>query len=210
MAGTSPFKSRPPYGKRSWEPAIRKNDRIRAREVRVIGPEGKQLGILPISRALQLARDCGLDLIEISATANPPVCKIADFGKYQYEEGKKQKHQKDTSPKLKEVKFRLNIEAHDYETKIKHGIAFLQEGDKVKIALSLRTREIERQGFGMDIVRRAINDLAAYGMPDGEPRLVGREISVVFSPKISAAKRKQITASEHKADNLQPDLPPKH
>jgi translation initiation factor IF-3 len=198
MGSMSSTHSRFLYGKRPQGryDVVRKNERIRAEEVRVIDLEGKQLGILPLQAALRLAKDCGLDLIEISHMANPPVCKIADFGKYQYEVGKKQKNQKDTSPKLKEVKFRLNIEAHDYETKVKHGISFLQEGDKVKIVLSLKARERERQEFGMKVVRRVMGDLAAYGMPDGEPRLMGRDISVLFSPKVSAAKRKQVTEHE--------------
>jgi translation initiation factor IF-3 len=196
--------SRFSYGKRPQgrRGIVRKNDRIRAEEVRVIDFEGKQLGVLSLHEALRLAKDCGMDLIEISPMANPPVCKIADFGKYQYETGKKQKNQKDTSPKLKEVKFRLNIEAHDYETKVKHGISFLQEGDKVKIVLSLKARERERHEFGMNVVRRVMEDLAAYGMPDGEPRLVGRDISVLFSPKASVTKRKQMAERESKADGI--------
>ncbi|MDR3143636.1 MAG: translation initiation factor IF-3 [Puniceicoccales bacterium] len=202
MSGTSSFRPRAHYGKRPREPFIRKNERIRAEAVRVINPEGKQLGILSIGEALRLARDCGLDLIEISPNANPPVCKIADFGKHQYEEGKRQKGQKDSSSRLKEVKFRLNIEAHDFETKVKHGIAFLQEGNKLKIALILRFREMERQAFGLDIIRRAMAELSAYGTPDAEPRLSGREIAVMFSPKSSANRLKPSVST-----TLQVDLP---
>jgi translation initiation factor IF-3 len=193
MTGNVPFRPRLPYGRRPQGrfDVVRKNDRIRAAEVRVIDPEGKQLGILPIGEALRLAKDCGLDLIEISATADPPVCRITDFGKYQYKEGKKQKKQKDTSAKLKEVKFRLNIEAHDYETKVRHGMGFLQDGDKLKVVLSLRAREMERRAFGMAIIRRVIENLADYGTPDGEPRMAGRDIIVLFSPKAHASKHKQ-------------------
>ncbi|MDR0445187.1 MAG: translation initiation factor IF-3 [Puniceicoccales bacterium] len=193
MAGNVPFRPRPSYGKRPQgrSDVVRKNDRIRAEKVRVIDPEGKQLGILPIGEALRLAKDCGLDLVEISAAAHPPVCKITDFGKHQYKEGKKQKNQKDTSAKLKEVKFRLNIEAHDYETKVRHGMGFLQDGDKLKVVLSLRAREMERKAFGMDIIRRVIESLADYGTTDGEPRMAGRDIIVLFSPKAHANKHKQ-------------------
>ncbi|MDR2377698.1 MAG: translation initiation factor IF-3 [Puniceicoccales bacterium] len=204
MSGTSPFRPRTPYGKRPREPFIRKNERIRVEAVRVINPEGKQLGVLPIGEALRLARDCGLDLIEISANAHPPVCRIADFGKYQYEEGKRQKNQKDSSSRLKEVKFRLNIEAHDFETKVKHGIAFLQEGNKLKIALILRFREMERQAFGLEIIRRAMAELSAYGTPDAEPRLSGREIAVMFSPKPSANRSKPAAVDPTQVDSPAP------
>jgi translation initiation factor IF-3 len=210
MAGNLPFRPKLSYGKRSYgrHDVIRKNDRIRAGEVRVIDPEGKQLGVLSISEALRLAKDRGLDLIEISAAANPPVCKITDFGKYQYEEGKKQKKQKDVSTKLKEVKFRLNIEAHDYETKVRHGIGFLQDGDKVKVVLSLRAREMEHHSIGMDIIRRVVKSLVDYGVPDGEPRMTGRDIVVLFSPKAHMGKHRQNHKNVSSLDNPESVSPP--
>src|SRR5690606_13516670 len=133
--------------------------RIRAREVRLIGPDGKQIGILPTPDALKLARQHGLDLVEISPTAKPPVCRILDFGKYMYEESKKKKESHSHTTKIKEVKFRVRIEQHDYMTKLRHAEEFLFMGNKVKITLQFRGREMEHTGLGMDVVRRAIADL---------------------------------------------------
>jgi len=168
---------------------LRKNDRIRAREVRLIGPDGKQIGILPTPDALKLARQHGLDLVEISPTAKPPVCRILDFGKYMYEESKKKKDSHSHTTKIKEVKFRVRIEQHDYMTKLRHAEEFLFMGNKVKITLQFRGREMEHTGLGMDVVRRAIGDLIQVGHADSEPRLSGRTINVIMSP-LAAAKRK--------------------
>lgn len=168
---------------------LRKNERIRAREVRLIGPDGKQIGILATPDALKLARQHGLDLVEISPSAKPPVCRILDFGKYMYEESKKKKESHQSTTKVKEVKFRVRIEQHDYMTKLRHAEEFLFKGNKVKITLQFRGREMEHTGLGMDVVKRALSDLGHVGNADSDPRFAGRRIDVIMSP-LPTAKRK--------------------
>ncbi len=168
----------------------RKNERIRAQEVRVIGPDGKQIGVIPTREALELAKRNGLDLVEVSPTARPPVCRIVDFGKFMYEQSKRGKDsQKTASSKLKEIKFRVNIDQHDYETKIRHAEEFLHKGNKVKVTLSMRGREMERKHLGFDVVKRSIEDLSGMGVHDGEPKLNGRNIIVMITP-LPASRRK--------------------
>jgi translation initiation factor IF-3 len=139
---------------------IRTNDRIRAREIRVIGDEGEQIGVMPPFEALKLARSKNLDLVEISPTAQPPVCRIMDYGKYLYQQEKKEreakKHQKTIT--VKEVKFRINVDDHDYETKKNHVLRFLDGGDKVKATIFFRGREMTRTGLGRTILERLIKD----------------------------------------------------
>ncbi len=177
MAG----KSRP---RRKFVPRIRKNDKIRAREIRVIGPDGSQLGVMPPAKALEVAKKIGLDLIEISASARPPVCRILDFGKYQYEQAKKDKESKakKSQSKVKEVKFRVRIEQHDYDFKVKHAEEFLGKGFKVKLSLMFRGRENEFKSLGLDQIRKAIKDLEHIGQRDMEPRLNGRFVNAMVSP----------------------------
>ncbi len=184
--------SNPPRGRRRFDRGPRKNDRIRAREVRLLSPEGKQIGVVSRDEALALAKEVGLDLVEISATARPPVCRILDFGKYQYEQSKRQKENKaklSSASKLKEVKFRVRIEEHDYMTKLRHAEEFLFKGNKVKISLMFRGRENEHKELGVEMVQRASDDLAHIATPDSEPRLAGRFVNLVVSP-LPAAKRK--------------------
>lgn len=169
----------------------RTNERIRAREIRVIGPEKKQIGIMSADEARQLAKNAGLDLVEISPTARPPVCQIMDFGKYKYEQSKKQKDNKSTSSKLKEIKLRVRIEEHDYMTKLRHAEEFLDKGNKVKVTLQFRGREMEHQELGFDVVNRAVKGLAHIGTQDMPPRRAGRSISLTISP-LPANKRKII------------------
>jgi translation initiation factor IF-3 len=161
---------------------LRKNERIRVLEVRVIGHDGKQIGVLPTREALRLAQVQGLDLIEVSAAARPPVCKIADYGKYMYEMGKKQKDHKTHTSKFKEVKFRPRIETHDYFTKLRHVEEFLYHGDKVKLTLFFKGREMEHKELGFETMKRAINDLVHIGTPDQPPRMFGRNITTTLSP----------------------------
>ncbi|MBC9868250.1 MAG: translation initiation factor IF-3 [Opitutae bacterium] len=170
--------------RRKWVPRIRKNERIRAREIRVIGPDSKQIGIMHPKEALSMARRLGLDLVEISASAKPPVCRILDFGKYQYQQAKKGKDAKTqrTRNKVKEVKFRVRIEDHDYFTKIKHAEEFLGRGNKVKLSLMFRGREIEHKNLGFETIARAVGDLDHIGHQDTEPRLAGRFINTMVSP----------------------------
>ena len=164
-------------------PRVRKNERIRAREIRVIGPDAKQIGILSTPEALSMARKLGLDLVEISASAQPPVCRILDFGKFQYEQSKKGKDQKrHPKSKLKEVKFRVRIEQHDYMVKLKRAEDFLDKGNKVKLTLSFRGREMEHKELGFDVVKRAVKDLTHVGVSDGDPKMAGRNITLVVNP----------------------------
>ena len=163
---------------------VRVNGKIRAREVRVIGPEGGQLGILSLGDALTLARDHGVDLVEIAPNATPPVCRIVDFGKYRYEQAKREKesrkHQHAT--KVKEVQLSPKIDPHDLSVKLDHAIGFLCEDMKVKVTLKFRGREMAHTEYGFQVVQKFLADIAAYGHPDFEPKLIGRGINVMITP----------------------------
>ncbi len=172
-------------GRRNRGNYVRKNERIRAREVRLLGPDGKQLGIVSRDEALKAAKAAGLDLVEISANAKPPVCKVLDFGKYMYEESKRKKENKAkaaSSSKIKEVKFRVRTEEHDYMTKLRHGEEFLFKGNKLKLSLMFRGRENEHKDLGLQVVAKAAQDLSHVGNADGEPRLSGRHVILMMSP----------------------------
>jgi translation initiation factor IF-3 len=164
---------------------IRTNERIRAREIRVIGDEGQQVGIMPPFEALKMAREKNLDLVEISPTANPPVCRIMDYGKYLYQQEKKEreakKHQKTIT--VKEVKFRINVDDHDYETKKNHVLRFLEEGDKVKATIFFRGREMTRTGLGREILERLIKDIGDNGIVEFRPRQEGNTLHLILAPK---------------------------
>ena len=164
---------------------IRTNERIRAREIRVIDDEGQQIGILPPYEALKLAREKNLDLVEISPTATPPVCRIMDYGKFLYQMEKKEreakKHQKVIT--VKEVKFRINVDDHDYETKKNHVIRFLEEGDKVKATIFFRGREMTRTGLGRQILERLIKDVEEKAVVEFRPRQEGNTLHAILAPK---------------------------
>jgi len=161
---------------------IRKNDKIRAREVRVIGHDGEMLGVMPPEEALKIAKSHGLDLVEVASSANPPVCRILEFGKYKYELSKNKRNKEKTSKRVKEAKFRPRIEEHDYVTKIRRSEKFLHQGNKLKITLMLRGREMEHINLGMTLVKQAIKDLEGVGKADDQPKLSGRFIMVNLSP----------------------------
>lgn len=173
-------------------PLIRVNHRIRAREVRVIhAATNEQLGIMKLQDALRRAGELGLDLVEVAPNAAPPVCRIVDFGKYRYEMAKQEKEKKSHAGKVKEVKFRVNIDNHDYLTKIRHAEEFLDKGNKVKVQLQFRGRQMAHQDLGMAVVLRVKEDLATMGHVDMEPKLVGRAINMVLSPlPVNKRKRK--------------------
>ncbi|MDR0351544.1 MAG: translation initiation factor IF-3 [Puniceicoccales bacterium] len=178
------------FGKKGpWKNFIRKNDRIKAKEVRVIGSDGKQLGVMETATAVALAKQEGLDLVEVSASASPPVCKIVDFGKYKYDEGKKQKSGKVAASKIKEVKFRFCTEEHDYQTKLRHVLDFLTDGSKVKIGVAFRGREMDLTNLGFDLIKKVVEDVKEFGVPDGEPRLTGRMVLLNLSPVKSSKKK---------------------
>jgi translation initiation factor IF-3 len=172
------------YYRRNNDPfaAIRRNHRIKVPQVRVISPEGRQLGIMDTPKAINLALEVGLDLVEFAPNANPPVCKIIDFGKYVYEESKKTSHAKTTGSKIKEIEFTARIEQHDYETKLRHAEEFLDHGNKVKMRLKFRGREMAHTDIGFNVMKRAVADLAGMGNPDAEPKLIGRNIHVMLTP----------------------------
>ncbi len=177
------------------------------------GANNQQLGVLRLDEALRIARSQGMDLIEISPNAQPPVCRIVDFGKFRYDLAKQEKEKKHTANKVKEVKFRVNCAEHDYLTKIRHAEEFLDKGNKVKIHLQFRGREMAHQDLGMLVVRRVKEDLLTMGHVDMEPKLVGKAIGMTLSPlPVQKRKRKFSKAGEvvisenHDAENaLDPD-----
>jgi translation initiation factor IF-3 len=165
------------------------NERIRAREVRVIGADGEQIGILPPFEALKLAREKNLDLVEISPTAQPPVCRIMDYGKFLYQNEKREREAKKKQKVItvKEVKFRINVDDHDYETKKNHVLRFLDEGDKVKATIFFRGREMTRQSLGRQILERLIVDVEPKGTVEFRPRQEGNTLHLILAPKKEGA-----------------------
>jgi translation initiation factor IF-3 len=152
--------------------------------VRVIGPEGKQLGILSLGDALTMARAHGVDLVEIAPNATPPVCRMVDFGKFRYEQAKRDKESKkhQHATKVKEMQLSVKIDPHDLSVKIGHAIDFLCEDMKVKVTLKFRGREMAHTEFGFQVVNKFIDDIAPYGHPDFPAKLIGRGIHVMMSP----------------------------
>jgi len=164
---------------------LRVNERIRVREIRVIDDTGAQIGIMAPPQALAIAREKGLDLVEISPTANPPVCRIMDYGKFQYMEQKRQrsakKHQKVIE--VKEIKFRPKVDEHDYQFKKKHIERFLEDGDKVKATIFFRGREMAHPEIGRRILDRLIDDLADVATPENTPRMEGNQMHTILAQK---------------------------
>ena len=179
------------YKRRNNDPyaGIRRNHRIKVPQVRVISPEGKQLGVIDTPKAINLALEVGLDLVEVAPNASPPVCRIMDFGKYVYEEQKKHTHAKSTASRIKEIEFSARIADNDFHTKLRHAEEFLSHGSKVKLRLKFRGREMAHTEIGFDVIKRAISELDGMGHPDAEPRLTGRQINVMLTPH-PANKRK--------------------
>jgi translation initiation factor IF-3 len=175
-----PYSRRPPPS----GSFTRINGKIRAREVRVIGTENQQLGILSLGDAITLARSAGVDLVEIAPNATPPVCRLVDFGKYRYELAKRDKESKkhQHANRVKEIQLTATIDPHDFGVKVNHAIGFLCEDMKVKASLRFRGREMAHQEFGFKVVQNFIQELAPYGHPDAQPRLVGRGLNVMLSP----------------------------
>jgi translation initiation factor IF-3 len=161
------------------------NERIRAREIRVIDDNGTQLGIMPPMEALKVAREQNLDLVEISPTAVPPVCKIMDYGKYVYQQNKRahEARKNQRTIVVKEVKFRPTTNEHDYEFKKNHIIRFLKEGDKVKAVVFFRGREISHSEIGRQLMKRLIEEVSEFGTVEFQPRLEGPYLLAIFAPK---------------------------
>ncbi len=163
---------------------MRINREIRAPKVRVIGPEGEQIGVLTLAEALTQAELVGLDLVEIAPNAEPPVCKIIDYGKYRYQMTKKEKEQKKAQHqvKVKEVKLKPNTDEHDLLVKIKHAKEFIAEGNKVRVTCVFRGREISHSEYGRRAVQRVCDELSEIATPEAPPKLMGRNLSVVLAP----------------------------
>lgn len=179
------------YQRRNVDPYanIRRNHRIKTPQVRVISPEGKQLGILETAKAINLALEVGLDLVEVAANATPPVCRIMDFGKYVYEEQKKHSSVKVTASKIKEIEFTARIADGDFFTKLRHAEQFLAQGSKVKLRLKFRGREMAHTEIGFAVMKRALAELEGMGHPDSEAKLMGKQINVMLTAH-PANKRK--------------------
>ena len=173
-----------PRGSASPASFTRVNGKIRAREVRVIGVDGAQLGVLSLGDAINLARTNAVDLVEIAPNATPPVCRLVDFGKYRYEMAKKEKEAKkhQHANKVKEIQLSPNIDPHDFGVKLQHAIDFLCEEMKVKVTLRFRGRELAHKEFGFQQISKFIKDVAAFGHPDSEPKLIGKGINLMLSP----------------------------
>lgn len=164
---------------------VRRNELIHAREVRVIGVEGEQLGILQRNEAIAMAREVGCDLVEVSSNTTPPVCRIMDYGKFKYEQQKKKQDAKKRQAvvQVKEIKVRPKTDEHDYETKLKHIRSFLEDGDRCKVTVFFRGREIVHKDRGVEILERIVKDLEDVGKVEQEPRAEGRTLQMLLVPK---------------------------
>jgi translation initiation factor IF-3 len=182
------------------------NDRIRVPEVRLIGAEGEQVGIVSIETALQMAIDADLDLVEVAPESRPPVCKLMDFGKFKYEAAQKARETRknQTNTVVKEMKLRPKIDAHDYETKKGHIERFLKGGDKVKFTIMFRGREQSRPELGYKLLQRLAEDIAEVGTVEAAPLQDGRNMVMVIGPnrsgKSSAKKKVESTTVEEVSD----------
>ena len=186
---------RRPGASSNLQPQIRVNGRIRAREVRVImGSTGEQLGVIKLNDALRKAQSLGQDLVEIAPTANPPVCKIVDFGKFRYDISKHSKDKKPGGSKLKEIKFRVNIDEHDYLTKVRHAEEFLDRGNKVRVQLQFRGREMAHQELGTQLVGKVRDDLSSMSQVETEPKIAGRNITMTLAPLPANRRKRKFTA----------------
>lgn len=159
----------------------------------IVASTNQQLGVLRLDDAIRKARSLGLDLVEIAPNAQPPVCRIVDFGKFRYDLAKQDKEKKNAAGKVKEIKFRVNIDDHDYLTKVRHAEDFLDKGNKVKVHLQFRGRELAHQELGMLVVQRVRDDLAGMAHVDMEPKLVGRAIGMTLSPLPAAKRQRKFT-----------------
>lgn len=188
----------------------RVNYEINAPEVRLIGMKGEQIGIVTLESAISLAEEAEIDLVEIAPTAKPPVCRLMDYGKFRYQESKK-KHEaklKQKQVQIKEVKFRPNTDDGDYNIKLRNLIGFLAEGDKAKVTLRFRGREMAHQIFGVRLLERVRDDLDTYATVEQFPRMEGRQMVMVLSPKkkeVKTAKPKETKLKEIKPNMVEED-----
>lgn len=174
---------RPPHNQPPAKKGPRVNEDILSAEVRLVGPEGEMLGVKPVAEAIELAADFGLDLVEVSPNAEPPVCKILDYGKYKYEEQKKKNEAKKKQKVIavKEIKLRPGIDVHDYEVKMKAARKFLDHGDKVKVTVRFRGREMAHQELGLQVLNKMKNELESLAKVEQMPKSEGRMMTMVLS-----------------------------
>jgi translation initiation factor IF-3 len=182
------------------------NDRIRARQVRLIGADGSQLGVKPLPEALSIAREAGLDLVEVAANAEPPVARIMDFGKYKYEQDQKRKESRKRASNvvIKEMKFRPKIDTHDYDTKMKHVERFLEEGSKVKLTIMFRGREMAHPELGRRILEKVAERVADIASVESAPKQDGRNMTMVLNP----VRKPKAKSGGHGAPSPQPEPAP--
>ncbi len=202
----------------STEPRI--NERIRVPKVRLVGPNGEQVGIVPIDDALRLARDANLDLVEVAPQARPPVTKLMDYGKFKYESAQKERSNRRNqgNTETKEMKLRPKIDDHDYETKKGHVVRFLKGGDKVKITIMFRGREQSRPELGFNLLKKLADDVAEFGFVESHPKQDGRNMLMVLGPTkkknearaaAKAAKGKDASESSEELPERKPQAEPK-
>lgn len=181
-----------PFVRRQVEPEHRINDRIRVPQVRLVG-DNVQVGVYPTDQARRMAFEQGLDLVEISPTADPPVCKIIDYNKFLYEKKRKEKEMKAKSKasEVKEVRFTPNTDDHDFEFKVKHALKFLEEGNKVKAYVQFKGRAIMFKERGELILLKFAERLADHGVLEGMPKMEGKRMLTMFAPKPASTKKKK-------------------
>ncbi|MEZ5312504.1 MAG: translation initiation factor IF-3 [Thermoanaerobaculia bacterium] len=169
----------------------RTNEGIRVKEVRLIDGDGSQVGVVPTEQALKMAKEQNLDLVEVAPAARPPVCRIMDFGKFLYQQKKKthDSKKKQKTIQVKEVKFRPNIDDHDYSVKLKRAEKFLDEGDKVKATVQFRGREMSKPELGLNLLRRMMADIAEHGAAEGSAEMAGNRMHVIFGPSKKSVKK---------------------
>jgi translation initiation factor IF-3 len=163
----------------------------------IVASTGEQLGVMKIQDALRAAQQLGLDLVEVAATANPPVCRIVDYGKFKYEIAKHDKDRKsNAASRMKEIKFRVHIDKHDYDTKMRHAEEFLDKGNKVRCLLQFRGREMAHKELGMELMKKIETDLVSMGHPEAPAKLMGKNVFLTIVP-LPAGKRKRHFFSDH-------------
>ena len=182
---------------------VQVNEAIRAREVRLIGPDGQQIGIVPLREALRIAREANLDLVNVAPQANPPVCRIMDYGKYRFEQSKKEREsrKKQKTVEIKEVRFSPTIDEHDFQTKLRHIRSFLEDGDKVKCTLRFRGRQITHADLGQEVMQRIAEAVADLATVERKPLMEGRQLIMILAPRqartaASPAREPQVREEE--------------
>jgi len=161
------------------------NHEIKAREVRLIGADGKQLGVMPLREALRYAQEANLDLVKIASNAKPPVCKVMDFGKYKYEQSKREKEARKNQKviNVKEIRMNPTIDEHDFQVRLKNTLKFLQEGNKVKVSIRFRGRQMAHTKLGEEVLNKMAENIKEYGIVERMPKMEGRSMIMILSPR---------------------------